>query len=67
MDKSTDKATQNPNFNPAETLFFTGIIVKATSLDSERIKRFILEETLAKLVYQHQDIAYLKIVRDESR
>jgi hypothetical protein len=66
MDKSTDKIIQKTNFNPAETLFSTGIVVKATSLDSERIKHFILEETSAKLVYQHQDIAYLKIVRDEN-
>ena len=64
MDK-TDKTSKNPtSTSPAENLFFTGIVVKATSSDSERIKHFILEETSARLIYQHQDVAYLKIVRE---
>ena len=65
LSKQIDKASKNQSiFNPAENLFFTGIVVKATSSDSERIKRFILEETSARLIFQHQDVAYLKIVRE---
>ena len=65
MSKQIDKARKNQNIiNPAENLFFTGIVVKTTSSDSERIKRFILEETSARLIFQHQDVTYLKIVRE---
>lgn len=52
--------------NPIENLFFTGIVLKSTPSDAERIKHFILEETSARLIYQHQDIAYLKIIREEA-
>ena len=46
---------------PSETLFFAGIIVKATSKDIERIKQFILTQTMARLIYQHRDERYLRI------
>jgi len=47
--------------DPAETLFFAGFIIQTTSKEFERVKKFILEETTARLIYQHRDERYLRI------
>jgi len=47
--------------DPAEALFFGAFVVKGTSLEIDRVKRFILEESRCRLIYQHKDERYLRI------
>jgi hypothetical protein len=54
-----------PKLNPAETKMFFGNTYETTPSENERITSFILEKTNARLIYQHHDFAYLKIVRSE--
>jgi len=51
-----------PQINPVENINFAGCILKTTSSEFERIKKFILEETNACIVYQTRSERYLKIV-----
>ena len=53
-----------PKLNPVEPLLYFGNVYKTTPSENGRIKRFILEQTNARIIYQHQDFAYLKIVRE---
>jgi len=57
-----NKNERKQKIDPSETLLFAGIIVKATPKDIERIKQFILTQTTARLIYQHRDERYLKII-----
>ena len=51
-----------PTINPVENISFAGMTLKTTSSEFERIKKFILEETNTRLIFQTRSEHYLKIV-----
>jgi hypothetical protein len=61
MKKMQKEQVCKKKIDPAETLFFAGFIIQTTSKEFERIKQFILTQTMARLIYQHRDERYLRI------
>ena len=53
------------NFEPADSIFFYGTVVKTTPEEIEKLKKYILSRPKIRLIYQHKDVAYLKILRAE--
>jgi len=51
-----------PEINPIENKCFAGCIIQTTPSEFERIKKFILEETNARLIYQTRNDRYIQIV-----
>ena len=62
------KSTVFENFKlePEDTLFFAGFVVQAPVPQIEKIKKVILSEEKCRLIYQHKDVRYLKIVPAEA-
>ncbi len=67
MNRTTVDLEQKTKLNPAETKLFFGNVYETTASENERITSFILERTNARLIYQHHDFAYLKIVKSEAK
>ena len=51
-----------PTIDPAENINFAGCILKTTASEFERIKKLVLEETNARIIFQTRSERYLKIV-----
>jgi hypothetical protein len=56
-----DFAFKEDKLDPAIAMLFGAFVVKGPTLEIDRIKRFILEETHCRLVFQHKDDRYLRI------
>ena len=57
----TDFAFKEDKLDPAIALLFGAFVVKGPTLEIDWVKRFILEETRCKLIFQHKDERYLRI------
>lgn len=49
------------SIEPSEDIYFGGLVIRATDETHKRIKKFIIKETDAKLIYQKKSVSYLKI------
>ena len=58
---------EKQKISPDDSLYFFGLVVRASLEDIEKIKGFVLELPKTRLCYQHKDVEYLKIYRAEPK
>ena len=61
------KSIFEKQISPDDSLYFFGLVVRASLEDIEKIKGFVLELPKTRLCYQHKDVEYLKIHRAEPK